>query len=133
MASLSAGWTRNFSRALVTGVLSVACGTLVLAQRPPQAAGKDQKPDPDALAQAAAQQQEIQALLKTADGAMTGQAPNDFPIQFRNDFLKAQGNRVWVPITLSLDPAKVGPALTLYLRVTPRGMTAPPAPAPLAA
>ena len=52
-----------------------------------------------------------------------------FPIQFQNDFLKAQGSRVWVPITLTLDPAKTpSGALTLYLRVAPRGMTAPPPP-----
>ena len=29
-----------------------------------------------------------------------------FPIQFQNDFLKAQGARVWVPLTLTIDPAK---------------------------
>ena len=54
-----------------------------------------------------------------------------FPIQFQNDFLKAQNARVWVPITLTLDPAKLTTgALTLYLRVAPRGMSAPPPPAP---
>ena len=123
MASFSGGW-----RVLGAGVLAVACTTMVgAAQRPAQ--GKDQKPDPVA----AAQQQEIQALVRTADAAMSGQsAPADFTIQFRNDFLKAQANRVWVPITLTLDPAKVsGVGMSLYLRVVPRGMTAPaPPPAP---
>jgi len=67
---------------------------------------------------------------------MTGQqVPSDFPIQFQNDFLKAQNARVWVPITLTVDPAKLSSgAVTLYLRVAPRGMSAPaaaaPAPAP---
>ena len=77
-----------------------------------------------------AEQQEIQTLVRVADAAMSGQsAPADFPIQFQNDFLKAQGSRVWVPIILTLDPAKTpSGALTLYLRVTPRGMTAPPPP-----
>ena len=58
---------------------------------------------------------------------MSGQpTPSDFSIQFQSDFLKAQGSRVWVPIILTLDPAKVqAGAMTLYLRVTPRGMTAP--------
>src|SRR5262249_56275137 len=83
-------------------------------------------------AQAQAQQQEIQNLVRVADAAMSGQpAPTDFPIQFQNDFLKAQGARVWVPVTLTLDPSKLSspsPALTLYLRVVPRGMTAPPPP-----
>lgn len=115
-------------RVLAAGVLSVACGTLVLADQRPQ----PPKPDAASQALAAAQQQEIQSLLRTADAAMSGQpAPADFPMQFRNDFLKALGNRVWVPITLTLDPAKVaGPGLALYLRVVPRGMTAPPAPPP---
>ena len=98
-------------RVLAAAVLSVTCGTLVLAQQKP--APKDAK----------------------ADAAMSGQqAPAEFPIQFQNDFLRAQGNRVWVPITLTIDPAKLTTsALTIYLRVVPRGMTAPPAPAAAAA
>jgi hypothetical protein len=109
-------------------VLALACGTLTSAQKPPVKA--DQKADPAAQAKAQAEQQEIQTLVRVADAAMSGQpAPSDFPIQFQNDFLKAQGSRVWVPIILTLDPAKTpSGALTLYLRVTPRGMTAPPAP-----
>jgi len=117
----------SFTRVLVASVLSVTCGTLTSAQK--QAAKPDPKPDPAAQAQAMAQQQEIQTLVRVADAAMSGQpVPSDFPIQFQNDFLKAQGTRVWVPIILTLDPAKLtSGALTLYLRVTPRGMTAPPA------
>src|SRR5689334_13448967 len=79
--------------------------------------GQDKKPDPKQAdtAQAQAQAQEVQALVRLADSAMTGQqVPSDFPIQFQNEFLKAQGARVWVPITLTLDPAKVSTgALTL--------------------
>ncbi len=117
-------------RVLAAGVLSATCGTLVLAQQRP--AAKDQKPDPAAQAAAMAQQQEIQNMVRIADAAMSGQqAPAEFPIQFQNDFLKAQGNRVWVPITLTVDAAKLSSnALTIYLRVVPRGMTAPPALAP---
>lgn len=120
---LRGGWS---ARALTAAVVAV-CGTVVVAQKPP----KDQKPDAAAAAQAQAQQQEIQSLVRAADAAMAGQgpAPADFPIQFQSDFLKAQGSRVWVPITLTIDPAKVpSGALTLYLRVVPRGMTAPPLP-----
>src|SRR5258708_27251340 len=111
-------------RVLVVVVFAVTCGTLVSAQK--QGSKTDQKPDPAAQAQA----QEIQTLVHVADAAMSGQpAPTDFPIQFQNDFLKAQGSRVWVPIILTLDPAKTpSGALTLYLRVTPRGMAAPAAP-----
>ena len=120
------GW--SCVRLFVVTVLSIACGALVSAQRP-----ADPKPDPAAAAaaqaKAQAEQQEIQTLVRVADAAMSGQpAPSAFPIQFQNDFLKAQGSRVWVPIILTLDPAKTpSGALTLYLRVTPRGMTAPPA------
>ena len=118
------------ARLLVTGVLCVACGTRAFAQRPPA------KPDPKAADAASAQQQaqnqEIQAVYHAADAAMGGQTPAEFPIQLQTDYLKAQAGRVWVPLTLTLDPAKsaAGP-LTLYMRVTPRGMSAPaPAPAP---
>ena len=120
-----------FARVLIVTVLCLTCGTLASAQRP--AAKADQKPDPAAAAaaqaKALAEQQEIQTLVRVADAAMSGQpAPADFPIQFQNDFLKAQATRVWVPIILTLDPAKTpSGALTLYLRVTPRGMTAPAA------
>jgi hypothetical protein len=119
-------------RTLTTAALALTCGAIVSAQRPAPPAA--QKSDPSASAQAQAEQQEIQSLLRIADAAMTGQAaPADFPIQFQHDFLKAQGSRVWVPITLTLDPAKLSTgALTLYLRVAPRGMTAPPAPPPAA-
>src|SRR3954470_4574380 len=119
-------------RSQLMRVAAVACfvvsmGTLgVAGQRP---APKDQKPDAAVQAQALAQQQEAQTLVRLADAAMSGQqAPAEFPIQFQNDFLRAQGSRVWVPITLTIDPAKLSSnALALYLRVVPRGMTAPPA------
>src|SRR5260221_1011177 len=119
------------TRVFVAAVLSMTCGTLASAQRP--AFKADQKPDPVAAAaaqaKAQAEQQDIQSMVHVADAAMSGQpAPTDFPIQFQNDFLKAQGTRVWVPIILTLDPAKTpSGALALYLRVTPRGMTAPSA------
>ena len=75
----------------------------------------------------------VEALAR-ADAAMGGTTPTEFPIQLQTDFLKAQAGRVWVPLTMTLDPAKTaaGP-LTLYLRVTPRGMASPaaaPAPEP---
>ena len=122
---------RGLGGVLVAGIL-IGTGALPALGQPRQAPKGDQKPDAAAQAQAMAQQQEIQTLVRVADAAMSGQpAPSEFPIQFQNDFLKAQGNRVWVPITLTLDPSKVasGP-LTLYLRVVPRGTTAPAAPPP---
>ena len=122
------------ARLIVAGVLAAGSGGALFAQRP---AANGQKPA-DAAAAAAAQQQaqnqEIQAVYHAADAAMGGTTPADFPIQLQTDFLKAQSGRVWVPLTMTLDPAKTaaGP-LTLYLRVTPRGMASPaaaPAPEP---
>jgi hypothetical protein len=110
------------SGAWLLTVAVMSCGTVMSAQKP------QAKPDPKADAAAQQQSQEIQGLVRVADAAMSGQAaPSDFPIQFQNDFLKAQASRVWVPITLTIDPAKLtGTSLALYLRVAPRGTTAPP-------
>ena len=96
--------------------------------QPPQSA---QAKAPDAAMQA--QVEQMQSLVRLTDSAMMGQsAPSDFPIQFQNDFIRAQGTRVWVPMTLTIDPAKLsapsGGPMTIYLRVAPRGMTAPPPP-----
>jgi hypothetical protein len=109
---------------VLTAVLLVAVGTPWVPSLLAQKKG-EQKPDPAAQAQA----QEYQALSRVADVAMSGQAaPSDFPIQFHDDFLRAQAGRDWVPIILTLDPAKVSGPAALYLRVAPRGMTTPPAP-----
>src|SRR4051812_23135002 len=115
---------RGVAAGVVVAMLGIG-GTVLLAQKPPKT---DPKGDAAAAAQAQAQQQEIQSLVRAADAAMSGQGPlpSDFPVQFQADFLKALGTRVWVPLTLTIDPAKVpSGALTLYLRVVPRGMTAP--------
>lgn len=107
-----------------TVALVALCSVAVGAQKPDKKA--DQKPDPTAVF---APPHAQQVLRRAADAAMAGQSvPSDFPIQFQNDFLKAQGTATWVPFTLTMDPAKVsGPAI-LYVRVTRRGTTAPPAP-----
>lgn len=116
------------ARLVVAGALSVAWGTFALAQKAP--AKGDQKPDPAAAAQAQAERQEVETVVHAADGAMsTGQASGEIPIAVQTDFLKAQAGRVWVPLTLTFDSSKTtGGPVTLYLRVTPRGMTAPPPP-----
>lgn len=104
------------------------------ADRPAgQAPQNAQAKAPDAAMQA--QVEQMQSLVRLTDSAMMGQsAPSDFPIQFQNDFIRAQGTRVWVPMTLTIDPAKLsapsGGPMTIYLRVAPRGMTAPPPPPP---
>lgn len=119
------GWV---ARLVLAGALPLMCGTAALAQRP--AAKGDQKPDAAAAAQQQAQNQEIETVLHAADAAMAASpAVNDLPMQLQTDFLKAQAGRVWVPLTITIDPAKLSTsAITLYLRVAPRGMTAPPPP-----
>jgi hypothetical protein len=111
---------------LAAGALLCACAsTVCFAQKP---AKGDTKTEQTA---SQAQQQEYAAVVRLADAAMSGQpAVSDFPIQFQNDFLRAQNGRVWVPVTLTLDPAKLpASAVTLYMRVAPRGTSAPPPPA----
>jgi len=113
------------------GAVIALSGTMALAQNQNQPKPQDK----NAQAPSQAQAQEIQELVRVADAAMTGQqAPADFPIQFQNDFLKAQADRVWVPMTLTIDPSKLtnpaGEPIALYVRVAPRGMTTPPAAPP---
>src|SRR5579871_1971317 len=113
----------TFSRITAGALVFVCAGAVVLAQKPSKA---DQKPD----SAAPGPQQEYSTVIRLADAAMAGQpVPNDFLIQFQNDFLRAQGGRVWIPMTLTIDPAKLPTSgVTMYVRVAPRGMTAPPLP-----
>jgi hypothetical protein len=81
-----------------------------------------------------AQKKEIQNVIKLVDDVAAGQAaPNDFNLAWAHeDFLKAQGNKEYVPFTVSLDPAAVsGGNIAFYWRVVAKGTdaTAPAAPA----
>ena len=70
------------------------------------------------------QKKEIQNVVKIVDGVATGQAgPNDLSLAWvREDLLKAQGNKEYVPFTVSLDPSKVsGGTVALYWRVIATG------------
>jgi hypothetical protein len=92
------------------------------------AQGKDDKKKDDA------QKKEIAGIVKIVDDLNAGQpAPNDFSISWlREDVLKAQGNKEYVPFTVSLDPSKVtGANLAFYWRVVAKNTGAPAAePAP---
>ena len=59
-------------------------------------------------------------------------APNDFDLTWTHeDFLKAQGNKEYVPFTVAFDPTKAtGGNLALYWRVVAKGQDSAPAPAP---
>jgi hypothetical protein len=78
------------------------------------------------------QRKELAAVQKLADDqvAGTGQAPNDLGLTWvHEDFIKAQGNKEYVPFIVTVDPSKVsGGRLTLYWRVVSKDAAPPAAP-----
>jgi hypothetical protein len=92
------------------------------------AQGKDEKKRDDA------QKKEIQSVVKVVDDAAAGQpAPNDLSLTWvREDVLKAQGSKEYVPFTVSIDPSKIaGDKVAFYWRVVAKNGAAPdPTPAP---
>ena len=83
-------------------------------------AQKDKKQDE-------AQKKEVQAVVKLVDGAMAGQPmPNDLGLAWAHqDFLKAQGNKEYVPFIVTLDPSKVAAGhVAFYWRVVATGAPA---------
>jgi hypothetical protein len=75
------------------------------------------------------QKRESQTIIKVVDDMAAGQpAPNDFSITWlRDDVLKAQGNKEYVPFTVSIDPGKVTGNLAFYWRVVSKNPVAAPA------
>lgn len=109
---------------LVLGVaVALACSVGLTAQ------------DKDDKKKTEAQNKEIQNIVKIVDDFSAGQpAPNDLSIAWvREDVLKAQGNKQYVPFTVSVDPSKVaGGNVAFYWRVVAKNAAAA-APAPDAA
>src|SRR5262249_4633593 len=86
----------------------LACSIAAAAQ------SKDEKKKDEA------QKKEIQSVVKFVDDAAAGQpASNDLSLTWvREDVLKAQGNKEYVPFTVSIDPAKMsGDRVAFYWRV----------------
>ena len=76
------------------------------------------------------QKKEIQNVVKIVDDLAAGQpATNELTLTWlREDFLKAQGNKSFVPFSVALDPSKVsGGTVALYWRVVAKGAVAEPA------
>lgn len=69
--------------------------------------------------QSDAQKKEIQNIVKIVDGVAGGQpAPNDLALAWvHEDLLKAQGNKQYIPFTVSIDPSKVSGNVAIYWRV----------------
>jgi hypothetical protein len=73
-----------------------------------------------------AQKEEVQTVVKLVDGVSSGeqQPTNDLGLAWvRQDFLKAQGNKEYVPFIVTIDPSKAAPGstLTYYWRVVQAG------------
>ena len=74
-----------------------------------------------------AQKKEIQNIVKTVDDLAAGQpAANDLSLTWvREDVLKAQGNKEYVPFTVQIDPSKVsGGTVAFYWRVVAKNPAA---------
>ena len=110
---------------------TIAVSVLVLCSAVLSAQGTEKPQAPKKLTDA--QRREIQAIQKIVDGAAAGQpAANDLTLAWaREDVLKAQGNKQYVPFTVTLDASKAaGKELTVYWRVVAK--SAAPAAAPAA-
>jgi len=108
-------------RAFPLVVLLVLASSIV-----PSAQNKDEKKRDDA------QKKEIQSVVKIVDDVAAGQpAPNDLALTWvRDDELKAQGTKEYVPFTVTVDASKVTtPTVAFYWRVVAKGGAAPPTPA----
>jgi hypothetical protein len=88
--------------------VALASSVALVAQK------KDDKKQTDA------QKKEIQDIVRIVDGVAAGQpAPNDLGLAWvHEDFLKATGNKEYIPFTVTFDSSKAaGPNVSLYWRV----------------
>jgi hypothetical protein len=88
--------------------VALASSVAIVAQK------KDDKKQTDA------QKKEIQDIVRIVDGVAAGQpAPNDLGLAWvHEDFLKATGNKEYIPFTVTFDASKAaGPNVSLYWRV----------------
>jgi hypothetical protein len=80
-----------------------------------------------------AQKADLTAISAMIDQVNAGQpAPNDLGLTWvREDLLKAQGGKQYVPFTVTIDPSKAAASktLTVYWRVVNKNPPPPPAPA----
>jgi hypothetical protein len=105
------------------GVFAVFVSVVLAASIGLFAQNKDDKKRDDQ------QKKEIQSIVKIVDDAAAGQpAPNDLSLAWlREDVLKAQGNKEYVPFTVSIDPSKVsGGTVAFYWRVVSKSAAAAP-------
>jgi hypothetical protein len=80
-----------------------------------------------------AQKREIQSIVKSVDELAAGQpGANDLSMTWlREDVLKAQGQKEYVPFTVQIDPSKIsGGTVAFYWRVVSKAGAAAPAAEP---
>src|SRR6478672_1445252 len=103
------------------GVLALFVLVMFASWMPLAGQGKDDKKQDEK------QKKEIQNIVKIVDDLAAGQpAPNDLSLTWlREDVLKAQGNKEYVPFTVAIDPSKVGGGnVAFYWRVVSKGAAA---------
>jgi hypothetical protein len=108
------------------GVLALFVLVMFASWMPLAGQGKDDKKQDEK------QKKEIQNIVKIVDDLAAGQpAPNDLSLTWlREDVLKAQGNKEYVPFTVAIDPSKVGGGnVAFYWRVVSKGPAAAAEPA----
>jgi hypothetical protein len=89
------------------------------------------QPQPPKLTKA--QENDLKAINTLLDGVIAGQpAQNDLSLAWvRDDLLKAQGNKQYVPFSVTYDPSKTtNKSLTVYWRVIPKNAAPAAAPDP---
>ncbi len=108
---------------VLSTAVALAFSVALVAQK------KDDKKQSDA------QKKEIQDVVRFVDGVAAGQpAPNDLGLSWvHEDFLKATGNKQYIPFTVTYDPSKAtGQSVAMYWRVVAKdaaGTASAPAPA----
>jgi hypothetical protein len=106
---------------MISITVALAWSVALVAQK------KDDKKQSDA------QKKEILDIVRIVDGVAAGQpTPNDLGLAWvHEDFLKATGNKEYIPFTVTFDASKAaGPSVSLYWRVVAKDAAASvPAPA----
>lgn len=78
-----------------------------------------------------AQQIDLQLVVLATEAAQAGKPAGDLKLNFRNDALKAQEGKTYVPFTVTFDQAELpaGKTVTLFTRVVSKAILAGAAPA----
>ncbi len=110
-------------------VLAVVC------MAPPMAVGQQVDDTQQAERLKQARDKDVQPLLQYVAEYEAGQpAPVDFPMEFTTDFLKAAGNKTYVPYTVAIEQESLdAESMILHLRVVRRDDPAATVPVDLGA